>query len=75
MIQEVVGDAHLGLTRPDEAWDVLGVDLRRRDLVAGRDALGVHGRQRPSLTSEEVPAIVVHIQRAVQVTDARVPGV
>jgi len=47
---------------PDETWNVLCIDRQRNILLPRYDALGVHGRQGPGLTGEEMgaPKVVVH---------------
>ena len=80
MIQEVGGHPHLRLAGESEAWDILRVDLRRSQFVTRRDALGVHGRQRPVLAGQKVQAKglaeeIIPVHRAVEVTNARLVAV
>ena len=60
---------------PDETWNVLCIDRQRNILLPRYDALGVHGRQGPGLTGEEMGAEKVVIHGQVQMARTQIVGI
>ncbi len=68
VIVEIFHEPDLRGALPDETWNVLCIDRQRNILLPRYDALGVHGRQGPGLTREEMSAEKVAVRGQVQMT-------
>jgi hypothetical protein len=69
---EILGQTELRLPGPRETGDVLRIDGRRDDFVAGGDAFGIHRHQGPVLAGHQVGADIVPIDLAVEIADTRI---